>query len=263
MRNYFLLFFVLTFSTAFGQDGKIMAAKIDSRSILADQFLGYDQFGFHYLIKNNVFYKINERETLEYKNLSLGDITKVDLQNPLKIVLFYEVFNTAVLLDNQLNETKKINFSENPIPILVTAIGIASQNRLWIYNSLSQQIGFFDYLKNDYKPLSIPFSDNFKSYQSSYNFFDWIDKKNNLYSCDAFGKITPMGKIPDFESILIIAVNKFIFSKGNVLYYVDIEKNKKYEIKILEKTFNKFTYKDQILSIFTAEAIINYKITLP
>jgi hypothetical protein len=37
-------------------------------------------------------------------------ITKVDLQNPLKIVLFYESFNSALLLDNQLNEIQKINF---------------------------------------------------------------------------------------------------------------------------------------------------------
>jgi hypothetical protein len=31
-------------------------------------------------------------------------------QNPLNIVLFYENFNVVILLDNQLNETQKINF---------------------------------------------------------------------------------------------------------------------------------------------------------
>ena len=66
-----------------------------------------------------MFYKTKDHQSLEYKNISLGKITKVDLQNPLKIVLFYENFNTAVLLDNQLNETQKINFSENTIPIQV------------------------------------------------------------------------------------------------------------------------------------------------
>jgi hypothetical protein len=70
----------------------------------------------------------------------LGKITKVDLQNPLKIVLFYESFNVAPL-DNQLNEIQKINFSSNANPIVITATGIASQNQLWVYNSLNQQIG--------------------------------------------------------------------------------------------------------------------------
>jgi hypothetical protein len=44
---------------------------------------------------------------LNTKSLFGKKITKVDLQNPLKIVLFYESFNSALLLDNQLNEIQK------------------------------------------------------------------------------------------------------------------------------------------------------------
>ena len=40
-------------------------------------------------------------------------IKKVDLINPLKVTLFYEEFNTVVLLDNQMNEIQKIDFSKN------------------------------------------------------------------------------------------------------------------------------------------------------
>jgi len=35
------------------------------------------------------------------------------------------------------------------------------------------------------------------------------------------------------------------------------------EIEILEKSFDNFYYKDQILSIFTAKEIVNYKIVTP
>ena len=126
------------------QNLKQNAVLMDSIRFDGDQFLGYDPFGFYYTIKNNVFSKINTRDTLEYKNISLGKITKVDLQNPLKIVLFYENFNTVILLDNQLNETQKINFSESTIPFVVSAVGIASQNQLWIYNSMNQQLGLYD-----------------------------------------------------------------------------------------------------------------------
>jgi hypothetical protein len=43
----------------------------------------------------------------------------------------------------------------------------------------------------------------------------------------------------------------------------DLEKGEKTQIEISEKTFKKFYYKDQILSIFTAKGITNYKITIP
>jgi hypothetical protein len=70
--------------------------------------------------------------------------------------LIYESFNSALLLDNQLNEIQKINFSSNANPIVITATGIASQNQLWVYNSLNQQIGLFLY-KKEYKTISHPF----------------------------------------------------------------------------------------------------------
>jgi hypothetical protein len=66
-------------------------------------------FGFIIPLKT-IFFLKSARETFVYQNFSLGKITKVDLQNPLKIVLFYENFNTVVTLDNQLNEIQKSIF---------------------------------------------------------------------------------------------------------------------------------------------------------
>ncbi|MFV5702925.1 hypothetical protein ACM55F_13720 [Flavobacterium sp. XS2P12] len=263
MKNLIIVFFFTLSSIASGQNQKLLATKINHITIAAEQFLGYDKFDFYYTIKNNIFSKTKDSESIEYKNIALGKITKVDLQNPLKIILFYENFNTVILLDNQLNEIQKINFSEHIIPIVVTATGIASQNQLWVYNSLNQQIGLYDYLKNDYKTISTSFPESIKYYQSDFNTFYWIDEKNNWYSCDIFGKITKKRKTPDFDSIEIINDNQFIIFKDSILTIEDIEKNQKFEIEILEKTFKKFCYKDQILSIFTLEGITNYKITIP
>ena len=263
MKKVILLLLIGSFSMMISQNLKQNAVLMDSIRFDGDQFLGYDPFGFYYTIKNNVFSKINTRDTLEYKNISLGKITKVDLQNPLKIVLFYENFNTVILLDNQLNEIQKINFSESTIPIVVSAIGIASQNQLWIYNSMNQQLGLYDYLNTIYKTISVPSAENIKNYFSDFNAFYWIDNKNNWFACDIFGRITNNGKVPDFESIEIINKNQFIYSTNGSLIFQDLEKDQKTEIKIAEKSFKKFYYKDQILSIFTTEGITNYKITIP
>lgn len=263
MKKLMLLFFIIWFSIASGQNQTLTSLKINSINFEGDAFLGYDPFGYFYTIENNVFSKIGAADAFEYKNISLGKITKVDLQNPLKIVLFYENFNTVVILDNQLNETQKINFSDSIIPMVVTAIGIASQNQLWIYNSMNQQLGLYEYLKNEYKIIAVPFTETIKYYVSDFNNFYWIDIKNNWYVCDIFGKITSKGILPDFDSIEIINENQFIYSKNEILILQDLEKDKKSEIKILEKTFTKFYYRDQILSIFTSAGITNYKIIIP
>ena len=257
-----LLFIACSFSTFFGQSQKVNASVISKFKMDADEFIGYDSFGYSYQIKNNVFSKIKRSEIFEYKNVSLGNITKVDIQNPLKIVLFYEDFNSVVLLDNQLNKMTEINFSQNAIPIVVSAIGMSTQNQLWIFNTLNQQIGLFDYLKNEYKTVSIPLTEGIKYYQTDFNTFYWIDRKNNWFSCDIFGKISSLGNVSEFDKIEIISSQKFIFSKANSLYLRE-NTNTFSEIEVLEKTFDKFYYKDQILSIFTTKEIVNYKIVTP
>lgn len=262
----FCLFIFCTFHASSAQERSLNPALISQYKNTSDTFLGYDSFGYSYQITNNVFSKIRGKEIFEYKNVSLGKITKVDLQNPLKMVLFYEDFNSVILLDNQLNKMTEINFSQNSTPIVVSAIGMSTQNQLWIYNTLNQQIGLFDYLKNEYKTVSIPLTEPIKYYQTDFNTFYWIDKKNNWYSCDIFGKITSLGKVADFDKILIISSSKYIFSKANLLFIKEINKSGPEnisEIKVLEKTFDNFDYKDQILSIFTATDISNYKIVTP
>ncbi|RZJ52044.1 MAG: hypothetical protein EOO44_13030 [Flavobacterium sp.] len=262
----FLIFVVCCSSVSFAQNQKIKPVPVSHAKIDADVFLGYDAFGYSYFIKNNVFRKLKASESFEYKNVSLGNLTKVDLQNPLKIVLFYEDFNSVVLLDNQLNKITEINFSQNNIPIVVTFIGMSTQNQLWVYNTLNQQIGLFDYLKNEYKTVSTPLTETIKYYQTDFNTFYWIDKKNNWFSCDIFGKVTALGKLPEFDKIEIINNHQYVFSKDDLLFFKDISdtnSNTICELEILEKTFDKFCYKDQILSIFTSKVITNYKIVTP
>lgn len=260
------LFVCCSFHVLNAQNSDVNPVLISHFKNNSDKFLGYDAFGYSYQITNNVFSKIKDKEIFEYKNVSLGKITKVDLQNPLKMVLFYEDFNSVVLLDNQLNKITEINFSQNQTPIVVSAIGMSTQNQLWIYNTLNQQIGLFDYLKNEYKTVSIPLTESIKYYQTDFNTFYWIDKNNNWFSCDIFGKITSLGKIADFDKIEIINTSQYIFSKDSLLYFKGIGKSNPEvisEIKILEKTFDNFYYKDQILSIFTSTDISNYKIVTP
>ena len=264
MKNVFILLFLMSFYTVYCQEESIPALQSSTQKIDIDLYIGLDNLGSIYYAKNNVLYKQDKQGKLwQFKDLSLGKFTSVDIQNPLKLIVFYENFNMAILLDNQLNMIQKIIFSDNNTPLVITAVGLASQNRLWMYNSLSQQIGLFDYINNTYESITPPFKDNIKYYESDFNYFQWIDENLKWYSCDIYGKITDLGTVPEFDQFQSITNQHFIFSKNQNLYFHNSKKNITFKIANVENSFKKFYFKDQILSIFTNQGITNYKITTP
>ncbi len=263
MKKLIYLLSVLYCCISFSQNQKLIATLLNSTPLMAETFIGIDGLGNYYSINNNVFTKQNDNQILEYKNISLGKISAVDILNPLKIVLFFENFNTVITLDNQLNEIQRVNFSDVDHSIIVTKIGMASQNQFWIYNTINQKIELFDYLKNINTSIGNPIQGNIKDFQTNFNTFYWIDEINNWYSCDIFGKVNLLSSIPLYDKIQIIDNEKLLFSRDNKIYFLDNKAKTIIEIEIVEKSLQKFYYKDQILAIFTNQQITNYKIKLP
>lgn len=229
----------------------------------ADLFMGIDNFNWRYYVKDDAFFKEKDGQALQYKNISLGKIRRADILNPMSIVLFYEDFNSVVQLDNQLNEIRRINFSEHPEPIVATATGNAAQNRLWVYNSLTQQLGLFDYLKNSYVPITQQLKGTIRHYETDFNHFDWVDDQGNRFSCDLFGKIASLGKIGSFDSIQFISERSALFAKGGSLYYFTRDGNQPQLIDLGKKSASGFWYGAQILTIFTTDGISIYNLKLP
>ncbi len=263
MKSFFYYIFFLSITICVGQNQKIVGSKTTSVAFEADYFVGFDGFENYFYVKDNILFKKKPLDFLQYQNLSLGKLTKVDITNPLKIVLFYEEFNSVIILDNQLNEIQKVDFSKNEVQIVASAIGISGQNQLWLYNNLNQQIGLYDLNTNSYKNLGVPIKENFTYYQTDFNYFHWIDKQNQWMTCSIFGRVTDNGKVDSYDQMQIVDNDKLLYLKNNQLYYKDIITNKVFEIEIVEKSFEKFYYKDQILSIFTTKGISNYKIVIP
>jgi hypothetical protein len=259
MKKVCLLFWLFCLSNGMAQKPVLL----NTFALNADAFVGYDALGAIYSITNNVLTKQFGTQKWQYKNLQLGKIAKVDLQNPLKIVLFYQDFNTVILLDNQLNETANINLNDSTNPIVPIGIGLAAGNRLWIYNNLTQKIGLYAYAKKELKTLTTPFSNNVRYYESDFNYFQWVDEEGNAFRCDVYGKINSFGELPKFDQVQWISENLLVYKKGNELYEYDLKDKKSILLEIEEKTFKNFTYKDQILSIFTDNGITNYKIAVP
>src|SRR5690606_4337401 len=252
---------VLLFFSVFGFSQKAELKFISTIAVEADLYFGKDALGYDYFSKNNVLYKQKNSEKWEYKNLSLGKITSVDLINPLKILIFYRDFNSVVLLDNQLSEISKINFSD--FDIVAQTCSMASKNRFWVYDNLTSSLFLVDYLNKKKTTVNQPFKSDFKYWKSDYNYWFRISEENELYSYDNYGNVISHGNIPEFNKILI-GVNREIFlSLNDNLYFYQGLKGESQEFSLPEKVFDSFDYKNRNLSIFTNKQIQNYQLILP
>lgn len=263
MRTVLSLILLITCSLSFCQKPKLKTTAVSSEEMENKTYIGFDGLGNNYYIKDNVFIKQDAKQKWEYKNIALGKITSVDYINPLQIVVFYEDFNTIITLDNQLNEIQKLNLFDIDNSIFASKIGMASQNQFWLYNALTQQIMLFNYLTKTATNIGNPIAETIKYTQSDFNNFYWIDENNNWYTTDIFGKVTLLANVPPWEKIQIIDNDRLLFSYDNVLYCLNNKTKVIYEIEIVEKSFQNYYYKDQILAIFTNQQIKNLKLKLP
>ncbi len=232
----------------------------------ADRFLGRDKFGYLYLIRDREFVKVLGAQQAGFQKPELGRISRADILNPLLPMLFYRDFNTVVMLDSQLNEVRSVNFTElqqKGLTIVAEAAGIASMNRLWIYDGLARQLGLFDYNRNVFTPVGNPQQKNIIAYTTDYNRFTWIDEDRKMYSSDVFGKTASVGGVPEFEAVIFLSEQEIIYRKGDALTYLNVSSGAEKSLPVVDKSFDAFFYGDQNLSIFTKQAISNYKITLP
>lgn len=263
MKKLLLFLILLSFSVVSAQEIAIPVKLLSNAKTGPQRYVGTDAFGWKYTIKNSEFRKEKDGQILKYRAVSLGEVYTVDIQNPLQLVLFYRKFNTVVLLDNQLNETSRINFSNLTQPLVVEAAGLASQNRLWIYDINSQQLGLYDLAQGNFKTITPPFTDNIKYYQNDYNYFYWIDTSSKCFMVNLFGNVGNLGQAPAYDQIQIVSSSELIIKKDNGLYFYNLDKQTQSPIAIAEKSFQSFHYAAQILSIFTDSEINTYKITLP
>jgi 2-hydroxy-3-keto-5-methylthiopentenyl-1-phosphate phosphatase len=69
-----------------------------------------------------------------------------------------------------------------------------------IYNNINQQIGLFDYLKNDYKSISTFLAGKIKI-PIQHNSFEWIDENNGTAAI--VWKSHNKGIVPAFDQIVM------------------------------------------------------------
>lgn len=250
----FLTLFILISFSSFAQD--MYFEKVGVKPAKFDVFWGNDISGNHYFSTSNNLFKINEKDTLNYTNNKFGKITSVETFNMLQTLIFYKQNNAFVLLDAQFNEINSTIF----LDITAEFLKPASQNEIWFYDSLSQQIGLYNLNSQNIKFLSNPLNSGIKQAHSDYNYLYWIDSKNEVFSINKFGKIATLGKVNPYEKVFFSDKSDLFFLLEDKIFYYSLENQLPMNIRIDEKMIKNFFYKDGILSIFTDYQISTYQI---
>jgi hypothetical protein len=73
------------------------------------------------------------KELLRYTNKYLGSPQFIYIENPLQLVMFYPSFQTIVILDQWMNEIKRVSLNDLRIPF-VSTVGIGQDRSVWYYD---------------------------------------------------------------------------------------------------------------------------------
>lgn len=259
MHNIFYL--LLFFGCLLNAQIKPKAIFKDSLKIEAKSIFGVDTFGtFYYTTEDNTFYKKTKDTIITYTNFQLNEITSANTFNPLKINLFYQDFNTAIILDNRLAEMFKIDFN-TLIPYKnVSFISNGFDNTLWIFNQDLQQLELYDFITNKIRLKTVPIQSQILDLKSDYNYCYMLTEKY-LYIYNYFGSLVEKHLNDGFKNMAFSKAH-LILNKGNKLYI--LPKNDS-EIKAIDHPnllIKQFLVTNETLYIYNDGTLSRYQLKL-
>ncbi|MDN6280340.1 MAG: hypothetical protein L0J45_04985 [Psychroflexus sp.] len=214
--NHFnkILFFVFL-NCFFAQEQLAQSLALEfqqSRVFEAEIFHGVDDFGAFYFSSDGVLYKQTAQEKNSFQDFHLGEISHVDLLNPLRISVFYKNANTVVLLDNRLNEINRIDFSSLKDPISAEYASTSRKNQLWVIDALSRSLLNFDIKDLKIISKSLPLSTPYISFTSDYNTFIY----SKLHALQTYSTYATF-----IKAIPAMPIGQIQLNQGRVLYQSD------------------------------------------
>jgi hypothetical protein len=263
MKQLFILFFLIC------QIGIAQSlAPVIKTPLVADQFIGSDNYKNTYFIKDRVINKQGPDGNFRFNDLQLGRITSVDIINPLKVIAFFQDTNTVVMLDNKLNEIERINFNNLPKFLNVSTATNAGSNSLWLFNVDTQQLELYNYGSKLQTVVSQPFPGKLISQASNFNYcFTLTEKK--LRAFNIYGSILNEAPSEGYERIIQQNEN-LVALKENSLYYIPdfAKRNNAISHETVKLSLTEITIKDlqltnDFLYIYDGEILHTFKLIIP
>lgn len=224
MRRFIFALFICT-QVAIGQTFEVA----EKTSITADQFIGYDTYANLYTITGMVLDKVGPSGNFRFTDFQLGNISSVDIINPLNVVVFYADTNTAVLLDNRLTEIERVNFNTLETFANISSARNAGGNKLWLFNADLQQLEIYNYRFNTKSSISLPISEVVSDQASNFN-YNYILTSTTIHIYTVFGGLVKSIPFKDGEK-LVQHRGTLMVLKENMLYKISENSEEPIQIK--------------------------------
>ena len=226
IKSLFIII-VFIFNTGYSSGTNSYFTLIKSIEVSGD-YISTDNLGNVYLIDDNKLTKYDENGNILFTYASLidGNITGIDVSNPMKILLFYKDFSRIKFLDNKLS-VKGDYVGLQDISLEQANLACLSyENSFWVYDPLSIKIYRIDQnLQINQSSSNISQLTGFSfnpSYMIEYNNLLYIsDTAKGIFIFDRYAGLTktiPLKKILFFQ----IINNKIIFSEKGKLKTFDL-----------------------------------------
>lgn len=170
--------------------------------------------------------KFNKKgnQQFEYNNNRLGKIGKIEVKNPLNILVYYPNLAVIIILDRTLSVIKELNLYDLDV-LAPKGIALANDNNIWVYDDITAilkklspegKILFESRNLNQLvqKQLNPSFlqENNNKVYLS--------DRENGLFIFDTFGQLKQTIPIKGIDQFQVIGEQILCWKAGQV-YLLD------------------------------------------
>ena len=208
--------------------GLFFSANAQGILVLEEQKIEIDHLENIYIIDHDNLKLQGEINNIEYQNNFFGEISSVDVSNPLRILVFHKEANQIVFLNNELSIIgNPIVLDEISLPE-VKVVCASEINGFWIYNSLNNRIEFYNSkLQKEHSSI------NLTQYISSVESIEEIKMVNEMVYLrvsdtgillfDMFATYIKTIPIPNSNSFQILE-NSIVYSKGNKILVYDFKK---------------------------------------
>jgi len=192
---------------------------------------GYDYFttdniGNIYLVKGEQLTKYSNTGVSfkPYSNKRLGNITKVDATNALKILLYYKDFQQIVFLDNQLSQNGEPISLEELNHEQTELVCSSFNNSFWIYDKQNNELTRFNESSlpvaktgNLKQILQMDFKPNFMLEHNSFLYLSCPE--NGIYVFDTYGTFNKVISIKGLKSFQVSNNIVYFFKEGRLVSY--------------------------------------------
>lgn len=207
---------------------------------IAAHILQVDELGNAYVVRNdNTFIKFNEAgdSLLNFMSVSNGNISYVDVTNPLRILLYYPGFAQLLLLDRMLSPKNELNLRKLNL-LNSNVIALSADGNLWVYDQFNATLNKLDMELN----YMIRGNDLRQQLSESPRAAYLVERDRKVYMADTAQGILIFDQYGSYLNTLSIfgvkqlqiVGSQIIYRRGNTLFAYDLKNVKETEITIPE-----------------------------